>query len=1473
MKENKKLLVLFCLFLFSLIFANNLPNCIYDVRPKGGDSINQDKVPVYYSKDFVLTKPKDFEIITTNNGPYIAANISEINLINQQNNINLLGLGGLYSIFKFSTPYGFAASFFSEKSEKTSITAQDSGTTVSVPGVLQIKVFSVSPEMNGNSSIVYNSRGFPESEFELQAPMVTYGFYGNFSSGFSLPLSNIAYFTNNNFKINEIELGVTNAMGVYEGVADITYKGKLSTTKNATLQEFGYAYVPFLALTENIPMNVFPDLSLNWNIQPFGISGSYFIFSPFNVLGQKKNGKVTIGDVAVGLTYSYLTGGITKGQLFSGIKNVIYHTIPIPVSEVNGGNDKALDAVKRLDQALNNPPQSMDIFQKAKDTVKAISSDILSTPLRQKYLLDPFVFNGSEMLIASYYNASASQHQLYELWYINTTTYYNPTLYYRDSFQTNLLAVGGVGNKIYTLEKSSSGYYTLNTYEVIPLGYKNPTSQLPYSTSSQNLNAPLIDPITKKPQKAKEDFFNSVYSQFNASWIKFFGQTIYEETHDLYRVGSIQLSDCGKFISFTVDKSTGVAYAFCKSQQQYPEGPGIPVVYHLYDSNGNERTLYATNPSENFDNTKIAVFGNLLFLGSYGEISSYMISGNSLTQTGSPIPINYTDLNVSTYANYAYNKKCGIVYDKAWYHNILAMGIYNGFIYLVDHWKPTGWLTDCGIDEVRLRIIGIGSGTDIIIDPFDKEDRLNCSQTQSCGSKTIAPPYGWVLASPPERKNSKEYTFYPQTSTDKFGFPEIGAPISNDYSANMSIDDFGRVYLITSGGGKGLAIIDLQPFNYTISSLGAGSLYACISGSTGSKVIVEQKGVGTKEITQNTKCFSGDMDNIIYIYGSPNILNHLNQIYSLPIGSLFSGSGIVASINTINQGLSKFNEKTTYSAQPPLPPSYSTSQTNLNSSIKGEIILPFYSLYLFNQTAKITFNKPPSINVFHQPNWCTVNIRDINEIASEYAPPDEQTVFYPSKGQVYAKYTFSTASQDVSSEPLQTKFESSNMVFVIYTITNGTILPAFLYQKSLPQQLVSLSLFQILGLGSKGFGEAYLNVTPISPYGAPVDTRSSTISKIRKFDYYTKVWKYGGIILNATGTLQSTEDKSLQKDYYFDINKVIQSAADALNTPLNLAIGNVITLSSQYFLVQVPVLNRKVPFTAFVDNTLSILGSDNLLGRRLVNVTFVDLFNSTFNLPMKLDFAYSTKINATLNTSIDKNNMNLTYVTIRGNLSEVVFNPTTNSLEYNLLPGKIYVYVDRNINYCNKDCSKSLAVEDPVGAIKCSINGNCLLANPLNFTQGGSMEPVADTINYNPSDPLEKKNTICNIYDNTYPSTCSKGYWCLPTYPNGTGYCTSQVGLVTVINTNGNFRYDFKIYGFGLGKQIILKYYGSPNFEKTDTGYIENYAYLPTTTILSLNYGVLPLKLGDFISIFVIFVICFSIALIFIFRKKKPKIK
>ena len=1504
--DYKKLLIILLLSFFSSTYGwwfffdgeggvGGNVTCTRTSEDLPGDPIDTTMIPIVYSSDFILTKPAGFEIIPTNNGPYIAPNISEINLMNQQNNINLLG--GLSSIFQFSAPYGSPASFASVTSGTTFIIATSGTTIVINPGVLQTKVFSISPQMNGNCSVVYNARGFPESEFELNAPMVAHGAYGNFSSRFLLPVSNITKLINPDFTIKRTLFSVScydnNTGESWSCSVEVDYKGTLEITKNATLREFAYPNVPFLALTHNIPMSAFPELSLNWNIQPFGFSGSYYIFSSLNTLGQETNGRVTVRDVAVGLVYSYLVGGISKDELLAGIKNVIYHALKVPVSSVgNSQQDPAVKAANQISNAISNPNflnSPGDKFVKAKGIVSAVDPPTLSVSLPQKYLLDPFVFNGSEMLVASYKNST--RHNLYELWYINETSYYNPMFYYKDSFPTDVIAVGGTGNKIYTVEKSDEGY-SLNTYEIIPFGYKNPSSPIPYNTNDAILKAP----IDSDPNKKK--LFTSVYSEFNASWSRFFGRVLYDETHDLYKSGSRLLPNCEKFISFTVDKYTGIAYVFCLTGYTTETDPNgntayIYDTYTVYDSNGNSKTLFGYN--DDYNNAKIASFGSLFFLTSKlipGSISEYKNNGTSFIGINA-IPINYTDLNISLYANYAYNKpNCNVVNDKGSNHNILAMSIYNGFIYLVDHWTP-----GCGIDEVRLRMVDIGSQVDVLINPFLNEDRLDCFRNNSCGKNSVSPPYGWILAS--NRPDHSLYTFYPQQN-ENFGFPEIGAPLSNSYSANMSIDDFGRIYLVTSGSGKSLAIIDLQPSNYTLYSFGAGSLYACIQSSTssGSYVIVEKKGIGTKEITQNTKCFSGSSDilsKINYIYGAPNILNHLNQIYALPIGSIFSGPGISTNIAAVNKGMALFNNEAFYQQAQLLPKlEYPTSKTTLKSSVGGEFILPFYSLYLFNQTSNVTYTH------YSVTSYGDCNVSD--EEIDAHKPPKTQIIPYPGPKEVYARYTFSTTYANLNAQqPIEAKFESSNLIFVIYSLVNGTISPVFLYQKSLPQQIVSVSLFEILGFGSKPFGETYINVTPISAYGTSTDNRRSTISKIRLFDYITQVWKIKGTntVLYATGITKQIEggDKNLQKDYYFNVNNVIQSAAEILNTPINLAIASAMVFPSQYFSAEVPIINRKVPYLAFVENILSIFSSDNLLGRRSMNVTFVDLFNSTFNLPMRLDLAYSTKINATLNTSIDKNNRNLTHVTVRGNLSKVVFDRQTNTVKYEPISGRIYAYVNRNINYCNKPiivyyggvyipaCSQNLATQNPLEAIRCSLGleKHCILANPLNFTRENiPMEPVANVINYQPSDPLEKKNTICNINGDTYPSVCTNGYFCLPIYPNGTGYCTSQIGLVNITDTssNGEFKFNFDIYGFGLGEKLILQYYGYPKFQKVTTfdiyhnqhtQYIENYAYLPATTVLSFNYGLLPLRIGDFLSFFVILVICLSVILAFIFRKKKTK--
>jgi hypothetical protein len=380
--------------------------------------------------------------------------------------------------------------------------------------------------------------------------------------------------------------------------------------------------------------------------------------------------------------------------------------------------------------SYSSPPH-IDDFDKAKQIADAGDPRYMG-PLRQKYLLDPFVFNGSEMLIASYLNSSSNKHQLYELWYINTTTYAKPKFYYRDSFNTELLAVGGAGNKVFTLEKKDN-IYNLTTYEIVPIGYKLPSSQLPTTSETRNLERPFVG----NNENEKKRFFTQVYNQANQSWIKFFGETIYEETHDLYKVNSKQVPSYQGILSFTVDKYTNTAYLLIKGGGDMGRS-----LYFIFDSNVN--MLPIQEYTADFQNANIAALGGVLFISSSdGKIYNFAKGTNGLERIGSAIPLNYSDLNISLYAKYAYESSCNKVNDKSQYHKVLAMAAYNGFIYLVDHWTPR-----CGnVDEVRLRIISIGNGTDLVIDPFDRNDRISCVNSHTCGNSTIAPPYGWVLAS------------------------------------------------------------------------------------------------------------------------------------------------------------------------------------------------------------------------------------------------------------------------------------------------------------------------------------------------------------------------------------------------------------------------------------------------------------------------------------------------------------------------------------------------------------------------------------------------------------------------------------------------------------------------------------------------------------------------------------------------------
>jgi len=280
-----------------------------------------------------------------------------------------------------------------------------------------------------------------------------------------------------------------------------------------------------------------------------------------------------------------------------------------------------------------------------------------------------------------------------------------------------------------------------------------------------------------------------------------------------------------------------------------------------------------------------------------------------------------------------------------------------------------------------------------------------------------------------------------------------------------------------------------------------------------------------------------------------------------------------------------------------------------------------------------------------------------------------------------------------------------------------------------------------------------------------------------------------------------------------------------------------------------------------------------------------DRFNNSVYVPVDADIANITSIQLNLNPQISPSNPNETTIQISGTAGYssdlgTLFTPLANSY--------IYLYYGGDINYAGFDPTLQSSNNGIVNALQCAFGkvsnpSQCVLSDPT-YT---GRTTYAGTINYAssfispgtcqqpPSTLFSVANTMCNIYgtdgvNKNLPETCpptvlGSEQYCLPLYSNGTGVCTSQLGLMAIVKTdvNGNFNYNVNACGIGNAK-IIAKFYGSPSGQPQQvtqaslgtsadpnagstspvTFNVLNYQWAPNETSSSVPIGMFELSYG-----------------------------
>ncbi len=311
---------------------------------------------------------------------------------------------------------------------------------------------------------------------------------------------------------------------------------------------------------------------------------------------------------------------------------------------------------------------------------------------------------------------------------------------------------------------------------------------------------------------------------------------------------------------------------------------------------------------------------------------------------------------------------------------------------------------------------------------------------------------------------------------------------------------------------------------------------------------------------------------------------------------------------------------------------------------------------------------------------------------------------------------------------------------------------------------------------------------------------------------------------------------------------------------------------------------------------------------RIVYV-FQDRFNNTIYLPIDADLANITTINLNVNPTVSDENANETKLAINGTVG--FYRPVFSSDNFvPLKGGKVYLYYDTNLNYVgqNADIGTTTSPGSPgISAESCNAIADqlcsygktlqhaalvyfrcaqqqvsCVSSDPVYLGEQDNSNTTTYTPQYNasgscsppPKSLLAPISLPCNIYGTDGSHNITQGCinnhgtaqeYCRPIFPNGTGVCTSQLGLIGIATTDqkGDFQLPpVTACGYGSAK-ITAQYYGWPppqpitadqsnlNYAADPTSLqrtnftVLNYTWTPDTTAMSVQIGLFELSYGS----------------------------
>ena len=537
------------------------------------------------------------------------------------------------------------------------------------------------------------------------------------------------------------------------------------------------------------------------------------------------------------------------------------------------------------------------------------------------------------------------------------------------------------------------------------------------------------------------------------------------------------------------------------------------------------------------------------------------------------------------------------------------------------------------------------------------------------------------------------------------------------------------------------------------------------------------------------------------------------------------------------------------------------SPVELNSQITGYLMVPYDYTYTLSQNWD-----------FEAGSWIGACSPNSTCVCPPYNKPSTQTttkVF--TYALIDAKSNELSANVEGGDTYLQYQGSSGN-----YYVPNLTDIGSYIS----PQIMLNVQ-------NDRVFGSVYVNDT-LSPY----TNKQAVINATDQLQYQIVDNKIGGLSYETIDSLPYGPYNGVEYSLLSNPTDANAHTGFSYQQTLNINSGNpvVVTLFQWYKDI---IYNS--PLNLFINSSSYKYGpgsefTANLMGYQRLIYVFRDRFNNLIYAPLSVDIANITSVSLNVTPVVDINNANSTTLYINGTAG--YYEPLGNFIP--LSGGQVYLYYDADINYVGYNVKDGQA--NTANALLCAFGGSnpeyssmvpsdCQPSNPI-YT---GLQDNSGTITYSPSynslgacgappnSLLTAPNLDCNIYGNDgnrqISNSCSsvvmpdgsvESRYCSPIYSNGTGTCTSQLGLVGTATTNamGFFSYNTVACGIG-GATILAKYYGYPGpepvqarqsflassadpaSEEYTTFNVLDYYWLPNQTQESIQIGLAELGIGN----------------------------